>query len=318
MPSPAYSPTAPGSRPQPRPHSTAADRRPRHAHPPANAPRVSGQSRAPAIKARLRLNSYARSALELLALHFCQAYQRVGNGLAMTGLKSRAGTRVNDPVGAVWRRWEPHIHTPGTAMNDNYKSASLSDFLGLVEQASPTVECLGITDYYLTRRYEEVQAAVADGRLPGVRMLFCNVELRLSIETKASKGINIHLLVSPDDPQHVAQIKRFLSKLSFRFVDEAFQCTEDDLRRLGRSNDASIDDDEAALRAGVNQFKVDFNQLRDEYEDSAWMRSNVLIAVAGSSKAAGLGPRPPATRPGPRPAGLRPARCRPGSPGGSP
>lgn len=223
------------------------------------------------------------SALELFAPHFCQAYQRVGNRLAMTGLKSQVDTRVNDPVGAVWRRWEPHIHTPGTAMNDNYKSASLSDFLRLVEQASPTVECLGITDYYLTRRYEEVQGAVADGSLPGVRMLFCNVELRLSIETKASKGINIHLLVSPDDPQHVEQIKRFLSKLSFRFVDETFQCTEDDLRRLGRSHDASIDDDEAALRAGVNQFKIDFNQLRDEYEDSAWMRSNVLIAVAGSS-----------------------------------
>lgn len=168
-------------------------------------------------------------------------------------------------------------------MNDNYKSASLSDFLALVEQASPAVECLGITDYYLTRRYEEVLAATAGGRLAGVRMLFCNVELRLSIETKVSKGINIHLLVSPDDPQHVAQIKRFLSKLSFRFVDEAFRCTEDDLRRLGRAHDASIDDDETALRAGVNQFKVDFNQLKDEYEDSAWMKSNVLIAVAGSS-----------------------------------
>ena len=59
MPSPGYSPTAPGSRPPPRPHSTAADRRPHHAHPSASAPRVSGQSRASAMKARLRLNSYA-------------------------------------------------------------------------------------------------------------------------------------------------------------------------------------------------------------------------------------------------------------------
>lgn len=33
----------------------------------------------------------------------------------------------------------------------------------------------------------------------------------------------------------------------------------------------------------MNQFKVDFNQLKDYYEDSAWMRANVLIAVAGSS-----------------------------------
>jgi hypothetical protein len=98
----------------------------------------------------------------------------------MIGPKSQTRIAVNDPVGAVWRRWEPHIHTPGTAMNDNYKSASLSDFLDLIEQASPAIECLGITDYYLTRRYEEVQAAVAGGRLPDVRMLFCNIELRYS------------------------------------------------------------------------------------------------------------------------------------------
>ena len=201
----------------------------------------------------------------------------------MTVVNNQPTIAVNDAVGAVWRRWEPHIHTPGTAMNDNYKSASLSDFLDRVEQAVPVVECLGITDYYLTRRYEEVRAAVASGRLPGVRMLFCNIELRLSIETKASKGVNIHLLVSPDDPRHGTEIRRFLSKLTFRFAGGNFQCTEDDLRRLGRAYDPSIKDDEAALQTGVNQFKVGFNQLRDEYEDSAWMRKNVLIAVAGSS-----------------------------------
>ena len=124
-------------------------------------------------------------------------------------------------------------------------------------------------------------------------MLFCNIELRLSIETKAGKGINIHLLVSPEDPQHVAQINRFISKLTFRFVNEAFQCTEEDLCRLGCAHDSSISDDAAALRAGVNQFKVDFNQLKAEYEDSAWMRSNVLIAVAGSSNDGTAGLRDP-------------------------
>ena len=213
----------------------------------------------------------------------------------MTVVNSQSATTVNDPVGAVWRRWEPHIHTPGTALNDNYKSASLPDFLDRIEQAMPGVECLGITDYYLTRRYEEVREAVANGRLPDVHLMFCNIELRYSIETKASKGINIHLLVSPDDPRHVAEIKRFLAKLTFRFANDSFQCTEDDLRRLGRAYDPSIADDEAALQAGVNQFKVDFNQLRTEYEDSAWMRKNVLIAVAGSSNDGTAGLRDPSS-----------------------
>ena len=49
------------------PPSTAADRRPRHAHPPTSAPHVSRQSRVSAMKARLRLNSYpcCTSALQL-------------------------------------------------------------------------------------------------------------------------------------------------------------------------------------------------------------------------------------------------------------
>ncbi len=60
MPSPGYSPTAPGSRRQPRLRNTTADRRPSPCAPAGNA---SGPSRAPAngsqhLKARLRLNSY--------------------------------------------------------------------------------------------------------------------------------------------------------------------------------------------------------------------------------------------------------------------
>ncbi|ORB50493.1 TrlF family AAA-like ATPase [Mycolicibacterium rhodesiae] len=188
-----------------------------------------------------------------------------------------------DPRGAVWRRWEPHIHTPGTAMEDRFGSTSMEQYLDAVEAADPGVESLGITDYLLTRRYEEVLAAKDAGRLPNVGLLFCNIEIRLGIETKAGKPVNMHLLVSPDDPEHVQQINRFLSKLTFTFAKDTYCCTPDDLRRLGYAHDASIQDDEAALRAGVNQFKVNFDQLRALYDGTEWAQNNVLIAVAGSS-----------------------------------
>ena len=203
--------------------------------------------------------------------------------MSNAGNSSSNPTSTGDPRGAVWRRWDPHIHTPGTAREDNYGSTTLGDYLTEMERATPTIEALGITDYYLTRRYEEVLAAKRAGRLPKVGLLFCNIEMRLTIETRTGKGVNLHLLVSPDDPKHVEELNRFLSRLSFHFSGDNFACTEDDLRRLGRAHDRSIQDEEAGLREGVNQFKVDFTGLRKLYEETSWARQNLLIAVAGSS-----------------------------------
>jgi hypothetical protein len=194
-----------------------------------------------------------------------------------------AAPLCSDPRGAAWRRWEPHIHTPGTAMNDGFGTADLDEYLTRLEAAIPTVEAVGITDYLLVHRYEEVLTARQMGRLPDVKLLFCNIEMRLTIETKTGKGINLHLLVAPDDPNHVAEIKRHLSKLYFHFGKDDFACTESDLIRLGRAHDPSLTDDEAALKGGVNQFKVDFHSLRKLWEDTEWLQANTLVAVAGSS-----------------------------------
>lgn len=193
------------------------------------------------------------------------------------------GVNRGDPRGAVWRRWEPHIHTPGTALRDGYGSTDLAAFLERIDAATPLVEALGVTDYLLVRRYEEVLAAKASGQLPGVGLLFCNVEMRLSIETKQGKGINLHVLVSPDDPEHVSEIKRHLASLSFYFQRDNYACNESDLIKLGRAHDPKLTDDAVALRAGVNQFKVDFHQLRKLYEETEWLQQNTLIAIAGSS-----------------------------------
>lgn len=141
---------------------------------------------------------------------------------------------ASDPIGARWRRWEPHIHSPGTALNNDFGATTLDQYLDAVEAAVPTVESLGVTDYLLTRKYEEVRAAKdVIGRLPNVALVFCNIEVRLTIETRSGNGINLHLLVCPDDPEHVDQVRRFLSGLEFHFAGDNYSCTETDLRRLG-------------------------------------------------------------------------------------
>lgn len=198
-------------------------------------------------------------------------------------LKVAKANNHSDPGGATWRRWEPHIHTPGTAMSDHFGSTTLDQYLDALEAADPAIGALGITDYLLTRRYEDVLAAKRTGRLAHVDLLFCNIEFRLSVETKAGNGVNMHLLVCPDDPRHVEEINRLLSRLTFTYSKDTYSCTPSDLCRLGYAHDSSLKDDEKALQVGVNQFKVGFDQLRKVYDNSEWAQANILIAVAGSS-----------------------------------
>ncbi|MEN4931818.1 TrlF family AAA-like ATPase [Erwinia billingiae] len=185
--------------------------------------------------------------------------------------------------GSEWRRWEPHIHAPGTVLNDQFKGKDVWEtYLKLLEEAQPAITAVGITDYYLTDIYEEVLKKKHSGRLSGIGLIFPNVELRLDVA--ARKGfVNIHLLISPEDPDHIAQTQRFLKQLTFHAYDETYSCTRDDFIGLGRKAGREDLDDRAALVVGATQFKVNFKQLRESFHASSWAKKNILVAVAGGS-----------------------------------
>ena len=186
--------------------------------------------------------------------------------------------------GSEWRRWEPHIHAPGTVMNNQFSGPSAwNDYLTALERATPVIEAIAVTDYYVTDTYEEVLRHKAAGRLPNAKLVFANVELRLDVATTKGGFVNLHLFVSPEDPQHLDELQRLLSRLQFNVMQDRFDCTRADLIRLGKKADASITDDRAALAYGVNQFKVNFQKLREVFSESAWAKKNILIAVAGGA-----------------------------------
>ncbi len=67
--------------------------------------------------------------------------------------------------GSEWRRWEPHIHAPGTVMNNQFSGPTAwSDYLTALERAMPVIEAIAVTDYYVTDTYEEVLKHKAVGR----------------------------------------------------------------------------------------------------------------------------------------------------------
>ncbi len=185
--------------------------------------------------------------------------------------------------GSEWHRWDPHIHTPGTLLNDQFGSTDPWDaYLTAIENRTPRIEAIGVTDYYLTDTYEELLRRQATGRLVGVKMIFPNIELRLDVAAK-SGFVNIHLLVSPEDPEHLAEVKRILKRLEFGAHGDRFDCTRDELMKLGKRADPSITDDRTALRNGATQLKVNFDSLRKVIHESDWAKKNILIAVAGGA-----------------------------------
>lgn len=185
--------------------------------------------------------------------------------------------------GSEWHRWEPHIHAPGTVLNNQFGSNDpWEEYLRILEELTPAIEAIAVTDYYVTDTYEEVLKHKSSGRIPNVQLIFPNIELRLDVAAK-SGFVNIHLMVSPEAPDHIYQLQRILSRLQFHAYDDRFDCTKNDLIALGKRSDSSIQDDLAALRQGATQFKVNFDQLRKVIQESDWAKNNILIAVAGGS-----------------------------------
>jgi hypothetical protein len=175
------------------------------------------------------------------------------------------------------------VHAPGTVLNDQFKDkGGWERYLAALEDANPPIRAIGVTDYYSAETYERVLAAKTSGRLAGYNLIFPNIEMRLGVGTIRGKWVNVHLLVSPDDPSHVVEIKRFLQRLTFSAHGDTYACTKEDLIRLGQRSKPELKDAAAALAHGSEQFKVSFDELRVAYKDSAWAQENILIAVAGS------------------------------------
>ena len=101
------------------------------------------------------------------------------------------------PRGSEWRKWDLHIHTPGTAKNDHYSSDdNWEEFLVKLEE-NEDIAVLGITDYFSIDNYLKAKRFQTEGRLQG-KYLIPNIELRIIPVTSSETPINLHVLFDPD------------------------------------------------------------------------------------------------------------------------
>ena len=197
---------------------------------------------------------------------------------------------MNYARGSEWRRWDLHVHTPGTLKNDQYAGNSIDEkwenfynaiegYIGDGSDIRKNIEVIGITDYNSIKNYKKV---LSDNRLPDcVKLILPNVEMRLTVLGGRSP-INIHFIF---DPKIVDSLEaRFFGKIHFNNGDTSFNATRDELIRMGRiiKPDCSTDD-EACVEAS-KQFVVDKNEIDKLFKEDPDLKAHTLILVANGSQ----------------------------------
>lgn len=204
--------------------------------------------------------------------------------------------------GSLWRRWDLHIHTKGTAKNDRFTSATFDEFcVALFKEAlSKEIAVIGITDYFNVENYRKVIQFVenidnfsnttssgdtifSEEDKEKIKKIFIlpNVELRMLPSTDSGRLVNIHCLFNPS----------FLSSIEndfFGSIEYAagsgrkFKMNRQGMIDLGKYLDSSLDE-EAAYKKGLSTFAVSHGDLQHLCDTNSNFRDNVVVVVSNSN-----------------------------------
>lgn len=169
--------------------------------------------------------------------------------------------------GSTWNIWDLHVHTPYSALNNQFGDPSREDtwerYISALEDEARArgVVAVGVTDYFTIEGYSRLFDYQRQGRLADL-LLIPNVEFRIDTivyrehDATSPKRLNLHVLISPSVPPAEIQ-EHFLDDLEFVHEQEPFQQAH--MRKLKRSNLTSfgttLQEQHAAFR-GRDPFEI--------------------------------------------------------------
>lgn len=128
-------------------------------------------------------------------------------------------------MGSLWRRWDLHLHAPGTKLNNAFgdpaDEAVWDRYLKALEDSPITV--FGITDYFCCDTFFEVERRYRAKYPNSERIFLPNLELRLSENISKDGGHpHIHVIFGMGERLcDQAKIARFLTNLETQNIDNA-------------------------------------------------------------------------------------------------
>lgn len=154
------------------------------------------------------------------------------------------------PCGAQWRKWDLHLHPPGTKLNDAYGPVDWERFCSALESCD--VAAFGIADYFSLDGYFAVVDEFTARYPQSSKVFFPNLEVRLNETVNRDvQTVDAHVILRPGLTREVASRLLQDFKTEVRASDGArkLSCAELATRQQLEGATVTRDAIEAALTA---------------------------------------------------------------------
>ena len=136
-------------------------------------------------------------------------------------MNNNQNNKILYPRGSEWRRWDLHIHTPLSGLNNQYPknsdgSPDWDQFINRLDEIKG-VSVIGMTDHFFIDGYKKVLEFKKQGKLENFDLILPNIELRLDtfVVKHKSKDINFHVIFSNELEIEVIE-KEFIEALDIQ------------------------------------------------------------------------------------------------------
>jgi ABC-type lipoprotein export system ATPase subunit len=181
------------------------------------------------------------------------------------------------PKGSEWRKWDLHLHSPGTKLNDQFRVEGGKNEDVWTEYCrrlhDSDVHAFGITDYFSSDGYFSTVAEYNTRHSDSSKVFFPNVELRTNeVVNKEGDHVNVHLLFNPFKETFKEDITKFLNLL-------VTNKTQGGGKRITAADLKSKSDFEEATTTRDCILEA----LRDTYGPKADLSEHVLTVTAANN-----------------------------------
>ncbi|HHK5874232.1 TPA: ATP-binding protein, partial [Serratia marcescens] len=146
-------------------------------------------------------------------------------------------------IGSTWNKWDLHIHSPLTHVNNNYTGKDINLFVD--EVIRNELKLIAVTNYWF---FAENELEIIKNKFKEKEYPICilaNAEFRIAQPNKSGEWINIHAVFSEHIPTN--QINKVLSRINL-------QNTTDDKKTIWCSKDS------------MDESKINFDEAIIDYE----------------------------------------------------
>lgn len=206
--------------------------------------------------------------------------------------------------GSTWNRWDFHLHTPYSILNNEFGFNIEEDHRGehfdnfvktLFEKA---VQCgivaIGVTDYFSIDGYKRIREEYLS-KPDKMRMLFPEDELRNKVKQilvfpniefridtfvgKECHSVNYHVLFSEKVPLEDIE-KNFLHRLEILHdSNDSLPLIARNIKRIGREYKAYNRDSGSDLLVGLKRITVNYKNIYDILRKTSIFQGKYLISV---------------------------------------